>query len=203
MSGWIFARGKENEQTLTGAVSAGAKTIALDGASDYFAVGETLMIAGADGAAAEWLGAVRAVSDAGVTFTRELRAAKNAGATLWKPAASLASTSVEELPGSEKWSGGVAIERSLSGEVYAVETGVDQRTMTMILATASSRATAELVAWLREETLWGLEPFTMIDPRGAMLAARFTDAPLKVTRLDGGRRKLELSLEIIGEEIYR
>lgn len=203
MGGWTLAHGKDAEQTLGGAVAAGATQIALTGADTIFAVGELLFMSEADGTEAEFLGAVSAVSPTAVDFKLPVVEPKAAGAKLWRPQSSLALSAEAHFPFQRKVSTGVEVERSLGGTVFAIQTAEPSETMIWTLDELTDEREATLADWLSEEIQGGLRAFTLVEPGRKIAAVRLAEGRFTRFAKAGGRRGLEAPLMVEGDGQYR
>ena len=203
MGGWIFAQGREAEQTLGDVVTAGAIQIALTGADGIFAVGELLFISEADGSEVEFLGGVTAVSPTAVDFALALLKSKDSGAKLWRPISSFATGGDAVLPSKRETRSGVAVERSLGGVSYAIRTAVATKTMDWSLEELTPQSEANLTDWLDQTAQGGLVALTLVAPSRALDAVRLHGPGTTQTLRAGGRASLSLSLLIEEEGGYR
>ena len=203
MSGWIFARGREAEQTLSEIVAARVQTIALVDADLIFSVGDTLFISESDDSEAQWLGRVTAVTGSQVSFSRELASSKNTGAKLWRAADTIATPADTVHPEKRRLETGVATERSLGGTFYAMQVADPLWSERLRIDRLTPAAEEALREWLATETDWGLEAFTLIDPAGDLRVVRLGGEPVEQARDKGGRIEWTLPLVIVEEGSYQ
>lgn len=203
MSGWVMARGRENEVNLSEVTAAGVKHISLPGADGFFSVGQFLMISEADGAESQWLGKVTAVDAAGVSFSQALDQSKNTGARLWRAASTLEIAGMGALQERRKLEGGVAVERSLGGDFLAVKVAEPLTTASLQIGGLTPRNERVLLEWLATQAGWGLNAFTLIGPTGEMTACRLSGEALSQEGGKGTRRSVGLPIVLVGEGIYQ
>lgn len=188
MNHWILARGREAEHALPDITPAGARAAALPGAGDLFAPPQPLLIAEADGRETEWLGRVTRADDQSVAFQRPLARSKDSGARLWRAAAALELPRAAAVSARRAVRPGVATERDNGGAFFAVRTAEPLTELNLTVERLDPASEAALLAWLAAETQWGLLPFTLIAPDGALAAVRLSGDPLRREDAPAGRR---------------
>jgi hypothetical protein len=206
MSGILFARGRQGETALTEVTAAGATSIILAGANQVFALGQTLLVSEADDSETEWLGKVTAVSAQSVGFSRPLAQSKNTGARLWRAAATLTTPAEATLPLKRALRTGVTDECTRGGQWMAVQTAEPREELTLTLEGLTPAVERAVVNWLGDQAGWGLWPFTLIEPDGALAVVRLAggeERPVQRQREGGGRVRLTLPLWIVGEGSYQ
>lgn len=203
MNNWILARGREAEHTLADVVTAGARTIALPGAATFFAPLQRLFISEADGRETEWLGRVTQATASALAFTRPPHASKNSGARVWRAAAALEFPPEQAIPERRATQSGVATERTPDGTFCAVQTAQPLTGLRLRFEDLAASAEDELIAWLAVQTRWGLEPFALVTPEGAVATVRLADGEALTQERDAkGRRRLTLALTLAEEGAY-
>lgn len=206
MNGWFFARGRVGTAALTDVTAAGARTAALPLANALFATGQTVFISEADGSETEWLGKVTSVSAGALGFSRPLIRSKNSGAILWRPEATVTAPAGGAVPLRRVVQTGVSVELTRGGDWMAVQYAEMSAEMTLTLDALTPAAERELVAWLGEQTGWGLRPFTLAETDGTLTAVQLkTDAthPIRRERDAKGVLSLTLPLVVVEEGGYR
>ena len=203
MSGWIFAKGRADEQTLGDVTAAGAQTIALAGADGIFSVGQHLFISEADDSETQWLGKVTAVTSSDVSFSRALESSKNSGAKLWRAEATRETPADVELPERRRTEPGVVTERSRGGDFYSVKVGEPKTEVRLTLGGLTRQAEETLFLWLGANAEWGLQAFTLIAPGGELTAVRLTGDPIEQERAGGGRESIVMPAVIVGAGTYQ
>lgn len=198
MNNWILARGREAELCLPDVTPAGARSLALAGAGAAFAPPQKIFISEADGSETEWLGRVTQATSAALSFSRPLRASKNGGARIWRPAAALEFPPDSIRPERRATVPGVAAERTPAGTVYAIQTAEPQTSLRLVFEDLAATAEDALILWLAG-LRWGLDPFTLLDPGGRLAAVRLTGDPVLQERDAAGRRRFILTLAILQE----
>lgn len=203
MPGWLFAQGRDAEQTLGDVVAAGATTIALAGANGIFSVGEALFISESDATETEYLGAVKSVSPTDLDFSLSVRVSKNSGALLWRPVNSLNIGGDPKLPQRRRSLTGVHVERSLGGTVFAVQTGAAGEILDWRLDRLTPAQSAALGVWLDSTVQGGLAAFTLIAPTRELNAVRLREAEYVRKEGPGGETAFELNLLVEQAGGYR
>lgn len=203
MNNWILARGRAAEATLPDVTPAGARAIVLAGAATSFAPPQPLFISEAGGAETEWLGRVTQSTPSAVAFSRPVRASKNSGARLWRPAAILEfppETAFQERLAIHT---GIAAERAAGGGFYAVQTAAPLTAFRLRFDDLAVTAEDAMLAWLAAQTQWGLVPFTLVSPEGALTVVRLAPEPIARERDAKGRRTLTLPLLVEQEGAFQ
>jgi hypothetical protein len=203
MSGWMLAKGRAGERVLTAVIPAGGKSIALAGADTIFALTQRLFISEADDSELQWLGRVTQVTSSAVSFSRTLKLAKSSGAKLWRAASVFDLPMDAPLPARRTTETGVVTQRSAGGEFYAIQVAEPRTTLRLVLNDLTPSSEDTLLAWLAEQTRWGLDPFTLLDSSGAPSVVRLAEGPIEQEREAGGRRRLTLPLTIVEEGAYQ
>jgi hypothetical protein len=202
MSGWILAHGRSQQQSLGDVTAAGATSIALAGADAIFAPGDWLFVSEADGSEAQWLGRVTQTTFSAVSFSRPLAFSKNSGALLWRADSALATPTEGALPERRSIVPGVAVERTRAGDWFAVQVAEPAESLALALEGLTPQAERDALDWIAAAIGWGLSPFAVIDPAGAMYAARLAGEPIVRERSAGGRRRLVLPIALVEEGAY-
>jgi hypothetical protein len=204
MSGWIFARGRAAERTLADVAPTGARRLPLADADQSFAAGDLIVVSEADGTETQWLGLAAGADATGLDVTRPLTASKNSGARVWKAVAWLPSSAAAAFPLRRAIRTGVMAHRARDGGVVAVQTAPPLDEFSLTFTDLTPAAEAALLLWLEGQAGWGLTPFTLIEPGGALLAAQLAsgnELPVRLERDAGGRRRLTLDMWVVtGEE---
>lgn len=202
MGNIILAQGKEAEQTLAGSLAAGATQASVPSADTIFSLGELLFVSETDASEPEYLGAVNSVSATTVGFTFAVRAAKEAGAKLWRPATSLLCPGVRGVPTKRKSDPGVAVERSLGGTSYAVRVGEPRTTLELALESLTPVRESEVDAWIAGPLAGGLLPFSLISSARAISSVRLSGGEIVRTEEAGGRHSLRVPLILEAENQF-
>ncbi len=203
MAGWLFAQGREAEQTLGDIAAAGATTIALAGADGIFAIGEQIFVSESDASETEYLGAVKSVSPTDLDFSLPVRVSKNSGGLLWRPVSSLSVGGDPKLPQRRRSLTGVHVEQSLGGMVFAVQTGAAGEILDWRLGQLAPAQAAALGVWLDSTVQGALAAFTLIGPARELNAVRLREAEYVRKEGPGGETVFELNLLVEQAGGYR
>jgi hypothetical protein len=202
IGGWHFARGKENEQTLSDVVVAGALQIALPGADGLFAPGDILFISEADGSETEFLGGVTGVTASRVSFALPVRRSKNSGARLWRAEDHLGLSAQCVEPLVRRLDPGVVVLRSVSGGIYSVRVAEPGEETKLKLVGITPQSEAQWLDWLLGATQGGLASFTLVRPDRSPAAVRLAERPILRERRSGAAAAMTIELIIEAEETY-
>jgi hypothetical protein len=203
MNNWILARGRAAEQTLAEVTPAGARSLALAGAGSLFAPPQKLFISEADGRETEWLGRVTAATASALAFSHPLHASKNSGARLWR-----AASAIEFPPESARitratTASGVTAETAADGTPYAIQTAQPRTLFQLYFEDLTPAAELNVTRWLAEQTRWGLDLFTLIQPDGRLFLTGLASDPVQLECDAKGRRRLSFGLTILLEGAYQ
>lgn len=201
MSGWMFAKGTGAQSCLTQAAAAGVRSLPLAGAG--FAPAQRLFISEADGSEIQWLGRVTQAGSSTISFSRPLELAKSAGARLWSAAATLELSTESLLLERKTVETGILTERSAGGQYYALKLTAPKTVLRLALAAEDSSLEEALMGWLEEQTGWGLDPFTLVNPENGICIVRLSGEPISQEQSASGKRRLVFSLAIAQEGAYQ
>lgn len=167
----LFVRNKQLERPLTAPAAAGATTLSVAGAANFFP-GDPLFIAQADQSQTEYLGPVRSATATTLSVTFPLQMARPTTATLWRPAATFAWKSLPAAPVERAFREGIHLEQTLGGGFYPVRLAPPQREDTWRFTALARSEFEALRAWFSNHTRSGLDEFTWVDTCGQVARVR-------------------------------
>ncbi|MCX7017109.1 MAG: hypothetical protein NTW86_31860 [Candidatus Sumerlaeota bacterium] len=198
----VFARGKEQEQSLTQAASAPTHHLYTAEASLNFAVGDRIFIAEADGSELEFLGAVTATAPTYLTTALALRASKSATALLWRAARAFVWPVEPSLPVEKQHSTGIVCARALGGTLYSTRVAEPNRVDTLRFARLPLPVFEEFREWVEHVLEGALLDFTYVDERAQVSTARLAAPRIAQRQPDEQLTEIELEIAIQTEGAY-
>ncbi len=143
-----FSKGKSNEQTTTGAITAPSKVILLAGKTAGFSVGDYCFISESDDTELEYLGQITAIDpDVSVTVTYDVAADKASGAKFWKATNILEFEYANEYPASRSEKVHQAVGYTDGGQIYVSTKGVEEKLIPLHFELMTKTNYDELLDW--------------------------------------------------------
>ncbi len=198
----LFAYNKHNEQPLSEGIAAGAKSIPVEQAVDYFNVGDDIFIADAAAGTLEYLGQAGDVSSTAVTVPYATASAYPAGAGVWRPAAFFRFTTGTASPLHSRLDTGVAVRRSLGGTEYGIRTREPRTIIDLTIPDLPRRVYRTFEEWLADTTDNGLQPFTFVDNERQVTSVRLLNETIEYEENQPGFATLNLTLSVHDEGEY-
>jgi hypothetical protein len=168
----LFARGKQNERTLTQFVQQGSTQLPIAGASLYFSVGDKIFVSEADGSELEFLGNALAVETNQLTTARGLAGDKDDGAHVWKPLERFEFEIGRSSPFLRKFDTGIEAQRTIGGQVYSTRVREPGWTEVLSFSKLSRANFFAFQDFLRDSLNDGLNEFTYVDEAGDIAVVR-------------------------------
>jgi hypothetical protein len=198
----VFARGKQQEQSLTQAATAPTNQLYTADASTNFSVGDLILISESDGSELEFLGSVTATTPTYLTTSLSLAADKAATAKLWRPSASFVWPATPSLPLEKDHSTGIVTARSLGGTLFSARVADPRRVDRLEVERMRVADFESLRAWVATSLDDGLLDFSYVDEGGEVSRARLM-APEFLQRQDDEQlTSLAVEIAVLAEGEY-
>ena len=198
----LFAKGKTNERTLSGAVAAGSYRLPVDNAPVYFSPGDLIFVSDADGGRTECAGAATAVFASEVRCLAGLSQGRSAGALCWKPTQFFSWPNERAMPVSRTLDTGVEARRSAGGVLYLAKIREGAHQEILRFDNLRKVHVALFIEWMTNHLNGGVEPFTLCDERGAVSVVAIVSSRIAQDEKSEESVRLEIEIECLEREAY-
>lgn len=198
----VFVRGKMNEQTLSGSVSAGSCRLPVTGAIGYFTAGDLIFVSDADGTLVEFLGPATVVLANEVRTLGAVAMGRSTGARIWKPEHFFQWTVERAMPILRTHDTGIVARRSAGGVLYVTKVRETSISETLRFEDLRRSEAVQFTDWVEECLNGGLEKFTFCDGEGAVQISILLSTRILQNEKSYQHVTLELELECIESASY-